>query len=180
MGNLNMATQSRTYPAFPIPAVGAILLHDDQVLLIQRGTPPAQGLWTLPGGAIEVGESPEEAVIREIREECQLEVTPVCVVEIVNKVIRDERGSVLYHYVILDYLVQRRASQREHAPQPASDVSDVRWVSLNELAEYDLTEGAADVIHHAVLMQQAGGGASATPMFAPQPLRKERNSYEDD
>ena len=174
-----MATQSRIYPAFPIPAVGAILLHDDQVLLIQRGTPPAQGLWTLPGGAIEVGESPEEAVMREILEECQLEVTPVCVVEIVNKVIRDERGSVLYHYVILDYLVQRRASQREHAPQPASDVSDVRWVSLNELAEYDLTEGAADVIHHAVLMQQTGG-ESATPMFAPQPLRKERNPYEDD
>ncbi len=144
-----MAEQTRTYPAFPIPAVGAIALSEGRVLLIQRGQPPAQGKWTLPGGAIEVGESPEEALIREIREECQLDIRPTRVVEIVNKVIRDDEGKVLYHYLIIDYLVECR----ELEIQPTSDAADARWVRLEELGNYDLTEGVADVIHKAVKMR---------------------------
>ncbi len=150
-----MAEQTRTYPAFPIPAVGAIALSEGRVLLIQRGTPPAQGKWTLPGGAIEVGESPEDALIREIQEECQLEIRPTRVVEIVNKVIRDDEGKVLYHYLIIDYLVECRDSRPCHdfAVQPTSDAANARWVRLEELGNYELTEGVADVIHKAADMR---------------------------
>ena len=62
----------RTYPTFPIPSVGALVLKEDHILLVQRGHAPAKGKWTLPGGVIELGESPEEALIREVREECHL------------------------------------------------------------------------------------------------------------
>jgi len=65
---------TRVYPTFPIPAVGAVVLHDDTVLLIQRGQAPAKGKWTLPGGVIEVGESPEESLLREVEEECQVNI----------------------------------------------------------------------------------------------------------
>ena len=149
-----MAEQRRTYPAFPIPAVGAIALSEGRVLLIQRGKPPAQGQWTLPGGAIEVGESPEEALIREIQEECQLEIRPLRVAEIVNRVVRDDAGKVLYHYLIIDYLVTCRDSRpwRELAIAPTSDAADARWVRLDELEQYDLTEGVADVIRCAADM----------------------------
>ena len=143
-----MAERTRTYPAFPIPAVGAIALSEGRVLLIQRGKPPAQGQWTLPGGAIEVGESPEEALIREIQEECQLEIRPVRVAEIVSRVIRDDAGKVLYHYLIIDYLVECR----DCAIAPTSDAADARWVRLEELEHYDLTEGVADVIRRAATM----------------------------
>ena len=95
---------TRIYPAFPIPAVGAVVLHDNNVLLIQRGQAPAKGKWTLPGGAIEVGESPEEALLREVEEECQVRICIQDIVEVINKVMYDEQGEVQYHYIILDYL----------------------------------------------------------------------------
>ena len=152
---LGMAEQARTYPTFPIPAVGAIAFSEGHVLLIQRGKPPAQGKWTLPGGVIEVGESPEEALIREIWEECQLKIRPVRVAEIVNKVIRDDTGKVWYHYLIIDYIVECVDSRscRKFAGIPASDAANVRWVRLEELDLYDLTEGVADLIHKAAAIQ---------------------------
>ena len=76
-----MTTHSRTYPAFPIPAVGAVILAQEHILLIQRGQPPAIGQWTLPGGVVEVGESPEEAIIREVREECSVEISVLSLIE---------------------------------------------------------------------------------------------------
>jgi len=146
-----MTEQTRTYPTFPIPAVGAIALNEGHVLLIQRGKPPAQGKWTLPGGVIEVGESPEEALIREIWEECQLEIRPVRVAKIVSRIVRDDAGRVLYHYLIIDYLVECCDSRPyyELAIAPTSDAADARWVRLDELEQYQLTEGVADVIRRA-------------------------------
>jgi ADP-ribose pyrophosphatase YjhB (NUDIX family) len=149
-----MAADARTYPTFPIPAVGAIILDNDHVLLVQRGQAPAKGKWTLPGGVIEVGESPQDALIREIREECQLDVVIQPIVDIISKVIRDEQGKILYHYLILDYLATCPAGQswKTMPPRPGSDVADVRWIPVKNLPEYPLTEGLAAVIAQATTM----------------------------
>ena len=79
--------KKRTYPTFPIPSVGAVILKNDHILLIQRGQAPAKGKWTLPGGVVELGEAPEEALIREVKEECNLIITVVGVLDVVNKVL---------------------------------------------------------------------------------------------
>ncbi len=155
---LVMTQTSRTYPAFPIPSVGALVVQHGHVLLIQRGQPPAQGHWTLPGGVIEVGETPEEAVIREVREETNLTVTVGGIIEIVTKVFRDTHNAVQYHYLILDYLAtcQAGAALPPVSLSPEADVADVRWIPVNELSAYDLTDGVLPVIQRGVALQQAG------------------------
>ena len=153
-----MSPRSRTYPTFPIPAVGAVILEQEHVLLIQRGQPPAVGKWTLPGGVVEVGESPEEAIIREVQEECSVKIMILAVLDVVNRVIRDEDGKVQYHYVIIDYLVRCQEANCEDglpeiAPHPETDVRNVRWVPFQELEHYDVTKGLCPVIRAGIAMQ---------------------------
>lgn len=145
----------RTYPTFPIPSVGAVILKDDQILLIQRGQAPAKGKWTLPGGVVELGESPEEALIREVKEECNLRITVIGVIDVVNKVIRDDHKTIKYHYVIIDYLArcQPDESLSQVSSQPGTDVLDVRWVPLQEVTQYDLTEGLLRIIRAGIALQ---------------------------
>lgn len=147
-----MPENARMYPKFPIPAVGAIILNGDHVLLIQRGQAPSKGKWTLPGGVVELGETAEEALVREIREECYLDIQPQEIVKVVNRVIKDERGQIKYHYLILDYLAycQSEQSCSENSLQAGSDVKDVRWIPLEEIVLYDVTEGLRDVIYDVV------------------------------
>lgn len=125
------------------------------MLLVQRGQAPAKGQWTLPGGAIDLGESPESALKREVKEECQLDITVGQLVTIVNKIIRDEQKQIRYHYLILDYLACCRPGKlwRKSSPQPGSDVMDARWVAIETLGEYDFTEGLPEVIAKAVTLR---------------------------
>ena len=152
-----MAEHSREYPRFPIPAVGAIVLEEKHVLLIRRGQAPARGKWTLPGGVIELGESPEDALIREIWEECRLDIEPGGLVEVIEKVIEDPEGRIRYNYLILDYLASchPRGSCRQTPVKAGTDVTDVRWIPLDELGSYELTDGLTDVIDKAVAMNDA-------------------------
>lgn len=147
-----MPENARMYPKFPIPAVGAIILNGNHVLLIQRGQAPSKGKWTLPGGVVELGETPEEALVREIREECHLDIQLQGIVKVVNRVIKDENGQIKYHYLILDYLASCRSEQfcSENSLQAGSDVKDVRWIPLEEIVSYDVTEGLRDVIYEVV------------------------------
>ncbi len=137
----------RVYPRLPVPAVGAVTFHRGNVLLVQRGRKPNIGKWTLPGGVVELGESPVEALKREILEECGISVEIGDVVEVVSRVIQDERGRVQYHYIIIDYV----AKYKQGVLKPASDILDARWVSLAEMEKYDLTEGLLPVIQKAVI-----------------------------
>ncbi|MBI5303129.1 MAG: NUDIX hydrolase [Chloroflexi bacterium] len=127
-------TDSREYPARPICGVGVIVWHDDRVLLIQRGKPPNVGMWGLPGGAIELGESLREAAAREVREECGIEIALGEVVEVVDIVTRDAENRVQYHYVVVDFAAQHTRGEL-HAD---SDVTDARWVTRDELLKYDV------------------------------------------
>jgi len=117
----------REYPLAPLVGVGAVIVKDGRVLLVQRGTEPALGRWSIPGGLIEVGEGLSEAVVREVREETGLEIEPVELVELLDRIHRDG-DRVRYHYVIADYLC-RVVSGTLNA---ASDAAAVRWVERSE------------------------------------------------
>ena len=132
---------------WPVVAVAAIVFDDaGRVLLIERGRPPGVGLWSVPGGRVELGEALAAAVVREVREETGLDVEPGPLVEIVERVSTAEAGS--YHYVILDYLAHLRPGAAS-APRAGDDVTAARWVSRAELASLPLTDGLVLVIERA-------------------------------
>jgi 8-oxo-dGTP diphosphatase len=127
---------SREYPKKPIVGVGAIILDGDQILLEKRKNSPGKGKWSVPGGLVDLGETAEEAVIREVKEETGLEVYDPRLVDVVSYISLGEKSAVLYHYVIIDYLVTSKGGK----PNAASDADDLKWVSFYEVEEYDLTE----------------------------------------
>jgi 8-oxo-dGTP diphosphatase len=121
---------SREYPERPIVGVGAVIIDADRVLLVQRGQAPLKGEWSLPGGALELGETLEEGVRREVLEETGLVIEPVAVVEVLDRISRDPEGRVQYHYVLVDFLC--RAIGGDLAC--ATDAADARWVGQDSLA----------------------------------------------
>ncbi|MFH0945056.1 MAG: NUDIX hydrolase [Planctomycetota bacterium] len=125
--------------------VGAILLRRGRVLLVRRGRPPAQGLWSLPGGVLEAGERLADGVRREIREETGLEVSAPRVFEVFERIIRDKQGRLEYHYVLIDYLCRAVGGE----PRPGGDASAVEWVRQRDLPQRPITEGTLEVIQRA-------------------------------
>jgi ADP-ribose pyrophosphatase YjhB (NUDIX family) len=117
----------REYPLAPLVGVGAVIVQEGRVLLVQRGREPMKGRWTIPGGLIEIGESLLDAVVRETREETGLEVEPVELVELLDRIHREE-GRVRYHYVIADYLCRVVGGTLA----AADDAAAVRWVERAE------------------------------------------------
>ncbi len=107
--------------------VGAVVVNEGRVLLVQRGTEPAKGQWSIPGGLIDVGESLREAVAREVLEETGLVVEPVELIELLDRIHRDG-DRVRYHYVIADYLCRVVGGTL----LAASDADAVRWVERPE------------------------------------------------
>jgi ADP-ribose pyrophosphatase YjhB (NUDIX family) len=133
---------NRQYPDRPILGVGALIFRADRILLVERGQEPLKGLWSLPGGVVEVGETLEQAVRREIREETNLEIEILEVLEIFERIMRDAAGRPEYHYVLVDYLCRAR----EGAAQAASDAANLVWTTLADLPTLTLTEGTLPVI----------------------------------
>jgi 8-oxo-dGTP diphosphatase len=117
----------REFPKTPLVGVGAVIVEDGRVLLVQRGREPLKGHWSLPGGLIELGESLRGGVVREVREETGLEVEPVELIELLDRIHRDN-NRVRYHYVIADYLCRVTGGRL----QAASDADAVRWVERAE------------------------------------------------
>jgi 8-oxo-dGTP diphosphatase len=120
---------SREYPVRPIVGVGAVIIEGDLVLLIKRGQAPLKGEWSLPGGALELGETLEEGIRREVLEETGLIIETIGVVEVVDRISRDAEGRVQYHYVLVDYLCRVTGGSLECA----TDADDARWATLEEL-----------------------------------------------
>lgn len=123
-------------------AAGAVVVKDGHVLLARRGKEPSYGLWSVPGGAVHLGETLKTAALREIREECGIEIDLGDVVEIVERMVRDADGRIQYHYVIVDYLA--RWASGELAPSP--EALEARWVAPEEFPQYQMTVGTAEVI----------------------------------
>ncbi len=137
---------SRRYPDRPILGVGAIIEEGGRVLLIERGQEPLKGVWSLPGGAVEVGEYLKDAIRREVREETGLEVEAVSVAEIFERIMPDPSGRTEYHYVLIDYICKVTGGEL----RAASDASRAVWVRREELPAYHLTEGTLAVIEKAL------------------------------
>jgi mutator protein MutT len=121
--------------------VGAVVVHDGRVLLIRRGKEPLRGRWVVPGGTVELGETLHEALVREVREETGITVSPREVVLVFDRILR-EHGEVNYHYVIIDYLCQYVSG----TPQAGTDAQEVAFVSPEELGDYDIPERALEVV----------------------------------
>ena len=125
----------RLYPDQPIVGIGAVIIREGTIALIKRGNEPARGKWTIPGGLVELAESPEQAVVREAKEETGLDVNDPSLMDVVSNVDLDEKGRVKYHYVIIEYFVHVKAGVAE----ASSDAMELRWVPFNEVEGYDLT-----------------------------------------
>ena len=135
----------RSYPERPILGIGAIVIESGRVLLVERGREPLKGFWSLPGGVLEVGESLAEGIRREMREETGLEIEPLSVVEIFERIMRDASGAAEYHYVLIDYLCRVTGGTLT----AGDDVSEARWVERARLPDYRITEGTLPVIEKA-------------------------------
>ena len=131
-------------PTAPVVGVGGVLIRDGKVLLIRRGKPPLYGRWVVPGGTVELGESLEQALVREMREETGLEVVPLEVLTVFDRIERDG-DRVVYHYVIVDYLCRWLGGEA----RAASDALEAAWAALDDLPRYDLPQKALEVVQEA-------------------------------
>ena len=141
---------SRHYPASPVLGVGALILHGTRVLLVRRGREPLKGLWSLPGGVLELGETLAEGLQREVREELGLEVRILEVVEVFERITRDAEGQVAYHYVLVDYLCEAVGG----VLQAGDDAESAAWVDRADLAGLPVTEGTPAVIEKAFQIRE--------------------------
>ncbi len=136
---------ARQYPKYPLLGVGALIFERDRILMAQRGKQPLMGLWSIPGGLVETGEQLEDAICREVREETGLEVRPVAVVEIFERIIRDAAGRAEYHYVLIDYLCRVTGGTL----CAGDDACRAEWVRRRDLKNLEITEGTLAVIEKA-------------------------------
>lgn len=144
-------SEGRRYPRSPIPAVGAVVVKGRDVLLIVRGKDPGRGRWSIPGGAILLGETLEQAVVREITEEVSILVEPVGLVKALDRIVRDEEGNILYHYILIDFLCLYRSGNL----RAASDATKARWVRESDIERYDLPGETKDVIRKGLEMARS-------------------------
>ncbi len=162
---------SREYPDRPVVGVGGVVIENGRALLIRRGSEPLLGQWSIPGGTLELGESLEAGVVRELKEETGLNVRIVEMIEVFDRIYEDEadaaggetletsnaaakRKGPRYHYVIIDYLCERIDGEA----RAGSDVTDVAFATEDEFVKYGLTETATRILRKAFVMDRARRG----------------------
>jgi 8-oxo-dGTP diphosphatase len=133
---------ARTYPTRPYLAVSAAIFRDGQVLIVRRARPPAHGLYTLPGGGVELGETLEGAIMREVREETGLEIAPLALVGFLEAIARDAAGRVERHFVILPFAARWVGGEIALS----EELAEAHWRKPDELADLKTTEGLAAIV----------------------------------
>jgi 8-oxo-dGTP diphosphatase len=151
----------REYPEAPIIGVGAVVIDGTKVLLVRRGQEPLKGEWSLPGGALELGETLQQGVVREVLEETGLIVVPGGIIEILDRITQDEAsGRVRYHYVLIDFVCHVTGGNLCRA----SDAEEVLWVEHSQLQSgYRLASVTMAVIDKAFRVSVSG--RSAPPLI---------------
>ncbi len=133
---------SRRFPAHPLLGVGAIVFCEDQILLVERGKPPLEGFWSLPGGLVETGERLEDAVAREVFEETGLRVSAESMATVFERIMPDEAGRPEYHYVLVDFYCKVLGGDL----RAGDDSRRAEWFDLSALAGLPMTAGTREVI----------------------------------
>ncbi len=153
---------SREYPERPVVGIGGVIIDQGRALLIRRGSEPLLGEWSIPGGTLEIGESLEEGVARELLEETGIEIRVIELIEVFDRIYREDESTSSkvkrrprFHFVVVDYLCERLGGE----PRAGSDVTDVAFAREEELARFHLTETATRVLKKAFAMDRARRGA---------------------
>lgn len=133
---------TRAYPERPILAVSAVVMRGDRFLVVRRARPPAEGLFTLPGGGVESGETLAQAVVREVQEETGLLVAPIDLAGHREVIVRDAQGRVARHFVILAFA----ARWVEGDLTLNEELAEARWIDAAALAELPVTEGLGEIV----------------------------------
>ncbi len=151
-----MASSSE-YPERPVIGVGGVIIDRGRVVLIRRGNEPLLGEWSIPGGTLEVGETLQEGVARELLEETGIEVRVLELIEVFDRIYREngpagarDKKKPRFHYVIADYLCECIGGQ----PHAGSDVTDLAFAREDELAKFQLTETATRILKKAFAMHR--------------------------
>ena len=159
MTSVSPVNEGRQYPERPIVGIGAVIVDDrGRVVLIKRRYDPLAGRWSLPGGAVELGETLEASVAREMLEETGLDVDVGPVIEVFDRITVDDDRRVRYHYVLVDYLCWPVGGEL----CAGGDVDDAVFVAPADLKAYDLTVKATAVIERALQLARE----------APRPARR--------
>jgi 8-oxo-dGTP diphosphatase len=141
-----MASDGRMYPDRPYVGVGAVIVHEGRAVLVKRRYEPLAGKWSIPGGAVEVGETLEACVAREMLEETGFIVEVGPVIEVLDRITHDDSGRVLYHFVLVDYLCWPIGGEL----RAGTDVAEAVLVDASDLDQYELTDKARAVIERAL------------------------------
>jgi len=134
--------KSPTYPKQPVIAVGAVVIHQDRILLVCRGKQPAKGEWAIPGGRVELGETMHEAAVREVLEETDVCIRPGELIYYFETIQPDANRQIQFHYVIFDFMAKYVSGN----PTPHDDARDARWVSAAEIPSYPLNARTLDLL----------------------------------
>jgi len=135
----------REYPLLPLASVHAVILRADEVLLVPRAHAPSQGRWSVPGGAMRLGETVRQAAEREVREECGVGIEVEQVLDVADNIVRDEDGRIRFHYVVI-YVLARWV---EGFARASSDASAIQWVHCDRLHALDMHSSAREAIRKA-------------------------------
>ena len=141
----------REYPQAPVVGVGAVVIRDGQVLLVRRANDPNRGQWSIPGGVVRLGETLAQAMIREVREECHVEVEPGSVLATFDLIQRDDAGQLRYHYVLVDLAARYLSGE----PVPGTDALEVRWAEEVGLGQLDIIPRLLPVLRQALHSEEA-------------------------
>ena len=132
--------------------VGGVVLAGDQVLLVKRGAEPSKGIWSIPGGGVEIGETLAQACAREVAEETALQVRVGPMVEVLERILRDPQGRVEYHYVLIDFLCYTQPLE----PEAGDDAAAAVWAGVDRLDSFSLTPDTKRVILKAAGLARGG------------------------
>lgn len=130
------------YPERPIAGVGVVVFRNEEVLLVKRKKAPYKGQWSIPGGKQRLGETVTQASRRELMEETGVEVNELTLIDVIDIIVPDEEGKILYHYIVADY----RAHWLSGECSPGDDAQDVQWFNLNKLGSISLLDKTRKII----------------------------------
>ena len=145
-------TDDRFYPARPVLAASVAVLRDGRILLAARGKPPSEGLYSLPGGMVEIGETLGEAALRELREEVGVEAELIGLIGPVEFIERDAKGHIKHHVVIAAHAARWVSGE----PQTGPEAKDIRWVTERDIADLPLTAGLEPILEQAFRLGRGG------------------------